>query len=280
MIQSCVLRKILSGLGKRPVSSGQAQERGERSGQDFWRDFFLSRKSWWEAHQAWISSLYPTNNSGSQSPAWVCLFDKSFGPILSVKGLVPLWLLTAKPLHASLGVLSSPAFILTVLFLSSSSSPSSPAPSCSPSPALPLPSSPLPRHSPSLAWPLSCQSSEMLLLLQCRGNVTTHIEKRFAVAPSRGGRFAREAGDEQTQSGARKHQSRLLHDVLRGKSHNSAWCQMTNHGTLMQNCFQLLSRKGNESNPKPPMQEQMKLHNGAFSTGWFLKWEDKAIYHI
>lgn len=56
----------------------------------------------------------------------VCPFDKSFGPILNVKGLAPLWLLTAKPLHASLGILSSPAFILIGF---SSSSPFPPLPS-------------------------------------------------------------------------------------------------------------------------------------------------------
>lgn len=262
MIRSWVSRKILSGLGKRPVSSGQEHKSRERSGQDFWRDFFLSRKYCWEAHQPWISSfIQPITQALSPQPS-VCPFDKSFGPILSVKGLVPLRLLTAKPLHASLGALSSPAFILTVLSFCSS------------------PSSSLPWHSPSLAWPPLCQSSEMLLLLQCRRNVTTHPEIQFAVAPSRGGGFARAAGGEQTQSGARKCQSRLLNDVSRGKSHDSAWCQMTNRGTLKQNCFQWLSSEWNEPNPKPPMQEQMKLHNGAFNSGGFLKWEDKGIYHI
>lgn len=183
--------------------------------------------------------IQPIIQALSPQPS-VCPFDRSFGPILNVKGLAPLWLLTAKPRHASLEILSSPAFILPGLSSSSS---------------------------PSLAWPPLCQSSEMLLLLQRRRTVTTHIENQFAVAPSRGGGFAREEGNEQTQSRGRKHHPRLLQDVLRGKSRDSARRQMTNHGTPMQNCFQLLSSRRNQSNRKPPMQEQMKLHNGAFNAG-------------
>lgn len=106
------------------------QEHGERSGQDFWRDFFPSpgNLDGKPISPGSLPFIQPITQALSPQPS-VCPFDKSFGPILTVEGLFLLCLITAKPLHASLGILSSPAFILTGLSLSSSPSFPSPLPS-------------------------------------------------------------------------------------------------------------------------------------------------------
>lgn len=92
----------------------------------------------------------------------------SFGPCPVCQRLVPAcfsYWLALKPLHSVLGDQFSPASPLALL-----------AALCSP---------------PVLAK-LGCflQASEMLLLLQCKRNVTTHIEKLPLLTPFLGGRLA------------------------------------------------------------------------------------------
>lgn len=157
----CQGKSFLTWVRDQSAPSGRRSTRrgwGRISGEIF----FLSRKTWWEAHQAWISSLYPINNSDSQSPAKCLSLPQALWPLSSMsRDWFPLGFLTSY--QPSLFTWTSWTWeIYLLLHL--------------PSPSLPL--SPLPQHWPSLAWLLFFQTSEMLLLLQCMRKVTTHIEKQ------------------------------------------------------------------------------------------------------
>lgn len=234
MIQSWVPRKMLSDLGKRPECSGWAQEHGEGLGWNFWGEFFLSRKTWWEAHQPWISSLYPSTNSSSESLAKCASLQQALCPLSSVWRVLS-WLseqFTAKPLRMGSGDLSSPAFTLTPLAALSS-------PPALPEPGLAslfsvfwdVPSAPARERSDHTRWGAACLDSfPWRQICQGRGQ---RIDFQFdpeSISLTCCMMFWRE---------------RKLHD--------SAWCPMTKRGTLRENCSHLLSSKWKASNPNQPV---------------------------
>lgn len=229
MIQPWVPRKILSDLDERPVCSRQAQENRERSGQ-----LFPLQENSMGGPSA--LDLFPLSNQYFRLavPGQVPSSSPS-APVLYVKGPVPPGLseqLMAKALHPGLGEVSSPAFTLVLLT------------------AL---SSPLALAEPGLASLffklLRCSfcSSGWELWPHTLRNGLPRLLPAEADLPGKG------AVNRLFQSGARKHRSHLLYDVSKGKSHDSARCQMTKRSPLIENCFQLLSSKWNESIPNQPV---------------------------